>query len=289
MAESSGSEAAPDPDPSDEQAEPASLNLTANVSDEQMYSWESQAVQYPTTGPPGISYFGGKLSDDFVVDCLLYRDEAGELVGILNHYPADIPPLERAGDETTWVRPDRRRQGIGSALVTEAFFRWGANPNAGDLKLTQAGVQLAQGMEDKRSIVRRVLRVPPDVVYPEWLDAEGMYQWMGARPAFPTHIEIDPRVGGQYRFDIDNEGVVISVTGRYLVLTVPDGVAFTWHCTTWEPSVPESVVTVQLEPHDERRTLMTIRHGRLPADLRDDYKADWERIAAQLEHHLADH
>ncbi len=31
---------------------------------------------------------------------------------------------------------------------------------------------------------------------------------------------------------------------------------------------------------------MTIRHGRLPGGLRDDYKADWRRIAAQLEEQL---
>jgi hypothetical protein len=33
---------------------------------------------------------------------------------------------------------------------------------------------------------------------------------------------------------------------------------------------------------------MTIRHGRLPADLRDDYQAVWGRIAEQLEEQLVD-
>jgi uncharacterized protein YndB with AHSA1/START domain len=280
-------EQAGDPVPSQGETEPEPLSLTANVPDEQMFTWESQAAQYPPSGPPGISYFRGDLSEGLFVDCLLYRDETGELVGILNHYPTDFPPHEREGDENVWVRPDRRRQGVGSALITEAFLRWPPNQNAGDLKLTESGVQLLGGMEEKRSVVPRVLPVPPNVVYDQWWDAKGMREWMCPRPAVPTRIEIDPRVGGQYRIDIDDEGRALSVTGRYLGFDRPRGLGFTWHCTTWDPSAPESVVTVQLEPRDEGRTLMTIRHGRLPADLRDDYKAGWGRIAVQLEKYLA--
>jgi GNAT superfamily N-acetyltransferase len=139
-----------DPVPGQGQAEPGSLNLTANVADERMFSWQSQAAQYPPTGPPGFSYVRGQVTDELFVDCLLYRDETGGLVGILNRYPTDFPPLEREGDQNIWVHPDRRRQGIGSALITEAFFRWGPSPNADDLKLTESGVQLLQGMEEKR-------------------------------------------------------------------------------------------------------------------------------------------
>ncbi len=224
------------------------LNLIANVSDERMYSWESQAAQYPPSGPPGFSYFRGNVSDELYVDCLLYRDQAGELVGILNHYPTDIPPHEREGDGNIWVRPDRRRQGIGSSLVTESFIRWGSGPNDGDPKLTESGVRLVQGMEAKRSTTACVLSAPPEVVYEEWLDAEGMCAWMCSRPAVPTRIEIDPQVDGEYRIDIDDEGLTRSVTGRYLILQGPDVLAFTWRCTTWGASAAESVVMVQLEP-----------------------------------------
>jgi uncharacterized protein YndB with AHSA1/START domain len=282
-----------DPVPSQGEIEPEPLNLTANVSEERMttgpFAWESQAAQYPRTGPPGISYFRAELPNNsdklsLFVHCLLYRDETGELVGILNHYPTDLPPLQREGDRNVWVRPDRRRQGIGSALLTEAMLRW--TPTR-DPHLTESGVRLVEGMEEKMSVVARVLPAPPDVVYDEWFDAEGMREWMCPRPAVPTGIEIDPRVGGQYRIDIDDEGLALSVTGRYHVLDRPNRLALTWHCTNWEPSAPETVVLVHLEPRDEGRTLMTIRHSRLPADLSDDYKAGWGRIAAQLEERLA--
>jgi GNAT superfamily N-acetyltransferase len=140
---------AKDPVPGQGQTEPGPLDLTATVTDERMHSWESQAPQYPPTGPPGISYFRGELSDELFVDCLLYRDETGELVGILNRYPADFPPHEREGDWNIWVRPDRRRQGIGTALLIELRFRWGPGPNAGDPKVTESGVQFISALEEK--------------------------------------------------------------------------------------------------------------------------------------------
>jgi|HubBroStandDraft_1064217.scaffolds.fasta_scaffold136979_2 GNAT superfamily N-acetyltransferase len=145
----SASAGAGEPAPSQGQAEPGSLNVTANVPDDRMYTWESQAAQYPPTGQPGISYFRGQLSDELFVDCLLCRDETGELVGILNHYPMDFPPHEREGDENIWVHPGRRRRGIGSALLLEARFRWGRRPDVGEPKLTEAGVQFVRSLEDK--------------------------------------------------------------------------------------------------------------------------------------------
>jgi uncharacterized protein YndB with AHSA1/START domain len=282
-----------DPVPRKGEVEPVPLKLAANVPDEKMYTWESQAAQYPPTGPPGISYFRGDLSEELFVNCLLYRDETGELIGILNHYPTEFPPHERAGDENIWVRPDRRRRGIGSALLSEAslrwpsaFFRGEAVPDAGDAKLTGSGAQLLEGVLEKRSI-GHVLPARSDVVYDEWWDPEGMREWMCPRPAVPTRIEIDAEVGGHYRIDIDDEGSTRSVTGHYLAFERPRGLAFTWRCTTWESSAPESVVIVQLEPRDDGQTLMTIRHLQLRADLVEAYRADWGRVAAQLEERLA--
>lgn len=103
------------------------------------FSWESQAQQYAPTGPPGIhleqhmvtlsgeevfnvpvDMLGPGIS---VIDCLLHRDDDGQLVGILNHYDGKNP-LEEKDAVNVWVRPDRQRNGIATALLTEAMRRW---------------------------------------------------------------------------------------------------------------------------------------------------------------------
>jgi GNAT superfamily N-acetyltransferase len=91
------------------------------------FSWESQARQYAYRDAPGIRlerHHVGDWPDWTQVDCLLYRDENGLLVGILNRYLDSNNPLEQEGNCNLWVRPDRQRQGIGTALLVEAMKRW---------------------------------------------------------------------------------------------------------------------------------------------------------------------
>ena len=265
------------------------VELTIRVPDDKMATWEGQAAQYPLTGPPGISYLRGHAGNNVFVDCLLYRDDSGELVGILNHYPTDIPPLQHAGDENIWVHPDRRRQGIGTALALESSIRWTAKAptrNPGDVRLTESGAQWVMGTEGKIVGITRVLPAAPEVVYREWLDPESLRHWITPRPSVVKDIEIDGREGASYRFEIEEAGSTYSVVGRYLVLDPPRGLAFTWRSSSWEPTTPDSWVSVAFEPHDSNCTLMTLRQGQLAADHRDGYRAIWERVAVQFEDKL---
>lgn len=109
--------------------------LTATV--DSMADWPSQERWYPATGPAGLSYFPG-VTPLGVIDCLLWRSESGELIGILNHYPFTTPDGQVPGSVNFWVKPAWRRRGIGTRLLEEADLRWQLDMN--DQALTAEGV-----------------------------------------------------------------------------------------------------------------------------------------------------
>ena len=140
--------------------------------------------------------------------------------------------------------------------------------------------------EAQVAVVRRLLPVPPGVVYDEWLDPAALADWMCPRPARCRGVTSDPRVGGQLRIDIEEAGTEFYVTGRYLALDRPRLLSFTWSCSTWPDPRLSSVVTVLLEPRDGQRTLMTIEHTLLPPGLVGQHERGWAAIARQLAHEL---
>jgi len=76
------------------------------------------------------------------------------------------------------------------------------------------------------AVVRRVLSAPPHVVFDEWLDPEGMTEWMCPRPARAVTIALEPAVGGALRIDIEDSGASLYVTGRFIELDRPRRLRF---------------------------------------------------------------
>ena len=114
-------------------------NKKNTLGDEQILPFSSQVVQYPKEGPLGLSYFRGE--DDYLrglgwwVDCLLYRDKNGKILGILNHYPQNMPaeypggPSEKKGNINIFINPNNKKSGIGTALLEEAIKRYDVDLN----------------------------------------------------------------------------------------------------------------------------------------------------------------
>ena len=113
--------------------------------------------------------------------------------------------------------------------------------------------------------VQRVLPATPDVVYAEWLDPEALSAWMCPRPARCISVEVEPRLGGRLRFDIEDKGEEFFVVGKFTVLEQPHRLSFTWHCSTWGVPDLDSVVTTGFEEMGEAQTLLTLEHSLSPS------------------------
>jgi len=90
------------------------------------WQWAAQVQQYPEIGEPGMSYSVESFSDDFpgcVADCLVYRNEQGRAVAVLNHYPQDVGP-EKKGNICFFVDPKMQGKGLGKMMVLEAMKRF---------------------------------------------------------------------------------------------------------------------------------------------------------------------
>ena len=131
--------------------------------------------------------------------------------------------------------------------------------------------------------VQRVLPAAPDVVYAEWLDPEALSAWMCPRPSRCISVDLEPRLAGRLRFDIEDKGEEFFVVGKFTVLEQPHRISFTWHCSTWGDPDLESVVTIELEEIGDAQTLLTLEHSLLPFDLIEQHEHGWIAIAAQLD------
>src|SRR5688572_24234549 len=71
-------------------------------------------------------------------------------------------------------------------------------------------------------------RASPERVFDAWLDPAMASTWLFAMASRPiTRVEIDPRVGGAFRFVDQNDRERIEYTGAYVEIDPPRRLVFT--------------------------------------------------------------
>ncbi|KUI32662.1 SRPBCC domain-containing protein [Mycobacterium sp. GA-2829] len=134
--------------------------------------------------------------------------------------------------------------------------------------------------------VRRVMPAPPEMVFDEWLDPEALTDWMCPHPTRVVDVVVEPQVGGRVRFDVDDVGTPVLITGQFLEIDRPRLLRFTWSNSDWPDPTTVSVVEVTFVPHGEDETLMSIEHTLLPATAFDDFHGGWTKTVEQLAERL---
>lgn len=131
-------------------------------------------------------------------------------------------------------------------------------------------------------LVQRVMPAPPDVVFDEWLDPEALQEWMCPNPVRVVDVAVDARVGGTVRFDVDDSGTRVLISGQFLTIDRPRLLRFTWSNSNWEDPTQASIVNVTFEPAGADETLMSIEHSLLPTSEFESFHSGWIATFDQL-------
>lgn len=135
--------------------------------------------------------------------------------------------------------------------------------------------------------VRRLMPAAPDVVFDEWLDRESLQEWMCPRPVRVLDVTVEAHVGGTVRFDVDDSGTRVLISGQFLTIERPRLLRFTWANSNWPDPTQESVVNVSFEPVGDDQTLMSIEHSLLPPEEFESFDSGWTLTVEQLALSLA--
>ena len=133
--------------------------------------------------------------------------------------------------------------------------------------------------------VTRRFAAPAARVFDAWLYADGARQWLFATPTGEmVQAEIDPRVGGKWRFvDRRPEGDAVH-RGTYLTIDRPRRLAFTWAVGARSPD--DTRVIIELAPLGAGCEL-TLRHERVWADYETRTAQGWTSMLEAVARLLA--
>ena len=135
---------------------------------------------------------------------------------------------------------------------------------------------------------QRTYAAPRERVFQAWTDPEALKQWFGPHDDFdiPT-AEVDPRVGGKYRFVlVSPDGNKNIAGGTYKEVQPNEKLVFTF---TWEEGgmdIGETLVTVEFRDKGDQ-TEVSLTHELLPTEeARQAHSDGWNGTMTRLEKYL---
>lgn len=137
--------------------------------------------------------------------------------------------------------------------------------------------------------LERTFDALPERVFAAWTDPRLLKQWWGPIDSIVTDVEVDLRVGGQYRLGIQvSTQAIYVVHGVYQVIQPPHKLVFTWRWENPEMDIGTSLVSIEFRAKGNR-TELQLTHERLPTpETRLQHNEGWESILEKLKRFLSD-
>lgn len=107
-------------------------------------------------------------------------------------------------------------------------------------------------------IVTHAFKLPAERVFDAWLDIKLARKWFFATDGGDMVVaELDPRVGGGFRFTDNRDGQEVEHVGEYLEITRPTRIVFSFCLPAFNPK--PDIVMVEISPTAEG-CILTLTH-----------------------------
>ncbi len=132
--------------------------------------------------------------------------------------------------------------------------------------------------------VARRFSAPPERVFDAWLAPEVAGRWLFATASRPmTDVDIDPRVGGAFRFAARGNDEIIEHRGEYIEIVPHRRLVFTLSTADRPRAITR--VTVEITPRKTGCEL-ALTHEKMPADDANHAEGRWAGVLYGLDETL---
>ena len=134
----------------------------------------------------------------------------------------------------------------------------------------------AQFGNDVSLTLVRILKAPRERVFDALPHPAALAQWWGPAGCTSPDPQVDLRVGGAYQLDIlGSSGKLNKLSGRYLEVSPPSRLRFTWIWGEGAYAGVETEVTIELKEHREGTELSLLQTGFSDQAMADDHNGGW--------------
>ncbi len=126
-------------------------------------------------------------------------------------------------------------------------------------------------------------------VYSAWTDPNLLAKWWGPPGMVVKEVEIDLRVGGEYRIGLQKEDdPLLFVSGTYQAIEPQEKLAFTWRWNNPEMDIGSSLVTIEFRGQGDKTELLLV-HELLPnAEVCSSHAEGWVGILSELTRYFSE-
>jgi uncharacterized protein YndB with AHSA1/START domain len=137
--------------------------------------------------------------------------------------------------------------------------------------------------------IQRTFAASVEAVFDAWTSVEVLRRWWPAGPGWTTtYAEADLRIGGLLRLVMrDPGGQEYGGGGRYVEISRPTRLAFTWRWDDPELAAGDQLVEVTFTGDHDGRTTVVLTNSGLTGEAIDSHEEGWQASFDNLDRVLA--